>query len=145
MSTRSSLAHHESFHFYHDLMDDDDTVYLTLREPCGHNTSIAIPIAIWETIRHLGGARFDYADKTDQDLLDEVSKAVDERIDEYNSAETEDKKSLLAFFGSGVFGDGANDRQTQIRDGLEHFKRIRAHQQEVRRKMGEYKIFGRDE
>lgn len=44
---------------------------------------IYIPIHIWETVRHLGGARLDLVDLLDEDLLAKVQKDVDERIAEY--------------------------------------------------------------
>ena len=62
MSTKCTIAHDESFHFYHEVLDDDH-VYLELRtthfEAGYGRVMIPIPIHIWETIRHLGGVRLD--------------------------------------------------------------------------------------
>ena len=72
MSTKCTIAHDASFHFYQEMLDDDH-VYLELRTTqfearYGH-VVIPIPVHIWETIRPLGGVRLLLVDKDDSELL----------------------------------------------------------------------------
>jgi len=89
MSTKATIAHGDNFHFYHEVLDDDH-VYLrmqTTQYEAGYGSvTVQIPIHIWETIRHLGGARLDLVDKTDADLLATVQTDVDSRIVDYQKA-----------------------------------------------------------
>jgi hypothetical protein len=80
MSTKCTIAHGENFHFYHEVLDDEH-VYLELEttqfEAGYRRVMLPIPIHIWETIRHLGGAQLDLADKQDDELLAMVETEVD--------------------------------------------------------------------
>jgi hypothetical protein len=86
MSTRATIAHGKNFHFYHEVFDDNH-VYLEQEgmefEAGYQRVMVSIPIHIWETIRHLGAARLDLVNHTDEDLLAMVEAKVDERIAEY--------------------------------------------------------------
>ena len=66
MSTKSTIASSDNFHFYHEVFDDDH-VYLrldTTHFEAGYGSvMVRIPIHIWETIRHLAGVEFDLVDK----------------------------------------------------------------------------------
>jgi hypothetical protein len=66
MSTKCTIACGENFHFYREALDDNH-VYLELDttyfEASYRRVMLPIPIHIWETIRHLGGAQLDLADK----------------------------------------------------------------------------------
>ena len=57
MSTKSTFARGDTFHFYNEVFDDDH-VYLEVRgtqfEAGYGRVMIPIPIHVWETIRHLG-------------------------------------------------------------------------------------------
>ena len=89
MSTKATIAHGDQFHFYHEVLDDDH-VYLELNttqfEAGYGRVMLPIPIHIWEVIRHLGGARLDLVEKTDEDLLAMVEGDVDEHITKYQEA-----------------------------------------------------------
>jgi hypothetical protein len=100
MSTKCTIAHDASFHFYQEVLDDDH-VYLELRTTqfeavCGH-VVIPIPVHIWETIRHLGGVRLDLVDKDDSELLAMVEADVEERIAAHEAAKREHPAPLGAF------------------------------------------------
>ncbi len=136
MSTKSTIAHGENFHFYREAFDDDH-VYLrldTTHFEAGYGrVMVPIPIHIWETIRHLGGAQLDLVDRTDEDLLAKVQKEVDERTAEYQTVARErpDRAGLFAIIGSLVYGTADEPRDEQIRRGMEYFRRERQRQRET--------------
>lgn len=137
MSTKCTIAHGENFHFYHEALDDDH-VYLELEtthfEAGYRRVMLPIPIHIWETIRHLGGAQMDLADKQDNELLAMVEKEVDQRIAEYQQAvrEKPDRAALISFFGCLPYGRADLPRVDQIHRGMEYFRHKRQRQREVR-------------
>ena len=86
-------------------MITDDHVYLRLEtthfEAGYGSVMIPIPIHVWETIRHLGGADLDLADQSDEELLVRVQTEVDERIAEYQKVvrERPDRADFFAIVG----------------------------------------------
>jgi hypothetical protein len=137
MSTKCTIAHGENFHFYHEVLDDDH-VYLeldTTHFEAGYGrVMVPIPIHIWETIRHLGGARLDLVDKLDDELVAMVHSEVDQRIAEYRQAARDhpDRATFASFIGCLPYGKADTQRVDQIRKGLEYFRRERQRQREVR-------------
>lgn len=77
-----TLACGDTFHFYKEILDEQN-VYLKLSET-SEQITIAIPIHIWEVIRHFGAPDLSLIDKSDEELLAIVEKYVDERIERYN-------------------------------------------------------------
>lgn len=136
MSTKSTIAYGKNFHFYHEALDDDH-VYLELEttqfEAGYGRVMIPIPIHIWETIRHLGGARFDLVHKTDEELQVMVEQEVDKRIAKYQEALRERPKSAgwISLAGSLVYGSANDPREQQLESALAYYIRERRHQQEV--------------
>lgn|GEM_PF-756513 len=136
MSTKSTIAHGPNFHFYHEVMDDDH-VYLRLEttefEAGYGRVMVPIPIHIWETIRHLGGAQLDLINYTDENLLVMVEKNVDERIAEYQDLlrNNPEQADFIGLCGSFVFGGADKPREEQVKNGMEHFRQERAHQREI--------------
>ena len=136
MSTKSTIAHSDTFHFYHEALDDDH-VYLEMRvtqfEAGYGRVMIPIPIHIWETIRHLGAAQLDLIDKTDSELLAMVEAEVDRRIKEFQIAERIDSKRarFLSFIGSLVYGRADTSREVQIRRGLKYHSNQRRRQRKI--------------
>lgn len=136
MSTKSTIAWNEDFHFYREIFDDEH-VYLrldTTHFEAGYGrVMIPIPMHIWETIRHLGGARLDLVNRSDDELLTLVQKEVDERIAEYQQVARErpERAGLFAIIGSLAYGTADEPRDEQIRRGMEHFRHERQHQQEL--------------
>ncbi len=78
MSPKCTIVHGSNFDFYQEALDDDH-VYLeldTTHFEAGYGrVRVPIPIHIWETIRHLGGAQLGLADKQDDELLATVESA----------------------------------------------------------------------
>jgi hypothetical protein len=137
MSTKTTIAHGENFHFYRELFDYDH-VYLqvdTTHFEAGYgHVMIPIPIHIWETIRHLGAAELDLVDLGDEQLLGKVEKEVEERVVEYQRVvrERPNHANLFAIMGSLVYGPANEPRDDQIRHGMDHFRKERLRQREIR-------------
>lgn len=136
MSTKCTIAYGEDFHLYREVFDHEH-VYLRLEtthfEAGYDRVMIPIPIHVWETIRHLGGAELDLVDLSDGELLTRVHKEVGERMAEYEKAARErpDHAALLAIVGSLVYGTADEPRDDQIRHGMEYFQRERTRQKEL--------------
>jgi hypothetical protein len=140
MSTKCTIAHDESFHFYHEVLDDDH-VYLELHTThfdagYGH-VMVPIPIHIWETIRHLGGARLDLVHKEDSELLAMVEAEVDDRIVQYEAVKREhpDRTRFIRLRGCIPYGAADTPRAEQIRKGVEYFQSERERQRTVKQRM----------
>lgn len=142
MSTKSSLAYGENFHLYHECLDYDN-VYLRLTKTPfqveNDNVTVIIPIHIWETIRHYGEPDLSFCDLTDADILDKVTKEVNERVEEYKKAGDERERSILNILGSLVFGLASSPRHEQIELGVKYYKFERNRQQEIKKKVEQLK------
>jgi hypothetical protein len=157
MSTRCSLAYGENFHLYHECFEDDQTVHLELNdvefEASGRSVTVAIPIGVWEVIRHKGGANLELADKTDAELMAMVKEHVDDRVAKWQEAKKEDeqylkdhpeardakdgriggrKAGLFEFFGCIPYGRASEPKPKQVKAGIKHYKRERAFQKKVK-------------
>ncbi|MFQ4137293.1 hypothetical protein PGN35_013330 [Nodosilinea sp. PGN35] len=139
MSTKATIAYGQTFHFYHEALDDN-YVYLELEqvqfEASYNRVMVPIPVHIWEVIRQYPGIDLSWADKSDAEILDYVSQNVDERIRDYEAAES-DKKGWVSILGGLVFGKANDPRDTQIEQGVAHYQRLREHQQQVKAAMAE--------
>jgi hypothetical protein len=139
MSTKNSLAHGPGFHLYREAFNDDN-VYLEIEgthfEAAYNRVMLPIPVHIWELIRRYPGASYEHADKTDDELRDEVEHAVDERIARFREAKDQGKP-LAGLLGRIMFGSVEASRDEQITMGLAHFARIREHQRQIRQAVGE--------
>ena len=137
MSTKSTLASSDNFHFYHEAFDDDH-VYLrldTTHFEAGHGSvMVRIPIHIWETIRHLAGVEFDLVDKEDEDLLAMVESNVDQRVAKYQESlrRSAIRTEFVSLFGFASYGGADTPRESQICRGMEYFQRERQRQREMR-------------
>ena len=141
MSTKATIAYGENFHFYHEAMDEDH-VYLELEtthfEAGYGRVMLPIPIHIWETIRHLGGARLDLVNRTDEALLAMVEAAVDARITRYQEAlrTHPERAGLMSLAGSLVYGGTEDPRMEQIARGMEYYRHERQRQREIQAAIG---------
>lgn len=136
MSTKCTIAYGENFHLYREVLDHDH-IYLRLETThfeAGYcRVMIPIPIHVWETIRHLGGAELDLVDRSDAELLARVESEVDERIAQYEKVARKrpDRADFFAIVGSVVYGTADEPRDDQIRHGMEYFQRERTRQKEL--------------
>jgi hypothetical protein len=139
MSTKSTVAYGSNFHFYKEALDES-FIYLELEgvqfEASYNRVTVPIPVHIWEVIRRYPGIDLSWAEKSDEEIVQYVERAVDERIREYQEADERSKK-LIAFFGSLVFGGADISRSEQIETGIAYFQRTREHQQQVKRAIEE--------
>jgi len=145
MSTKSTLAYGEGFHFYQELLDNSFDVHLELTNnpeysASNGNVSITIPADIWEAIRHISLCKFEYADLSDDQLLALAEKEVDKRIDEYNKA-NDNLKEWISLSGSLIFGRANSSREDQIHFALKHYKDKRQEELYIRNKANSYKTY----
>ena len=131
MFTKTTLAYGNTFHFYQEALDED-YVYLELQgvkyEANYNRVMVPIPIHIWEVIRKLGAANLSLISKSDEELLIDVEKYVDKRIQEYK----QNPSSLARLSGSLVYGMASDSRAEQIHSGMEAYKAQRKEQQEIK-------------
>lgn len=142
MSTKATITHGEKFHFYHECFDDDH-VYLQLEgaeyEANREQVTVAVPVDIWEVIRHRGSPRLDLIDYSDEELQLLVEREVDEHIAEYNRHAPEDEsgRALVSLGGSFVYGRADASRAEQLDRGLKHFTEERARQRQIAARVAE--------
>ena len=134
MSTKSSLAHGEGFHFYNEAFDDEH-VYLELNkaefEASQDHVMVRIPLEVWITIQQVKPPRFDVAGTSNQELLELVQAEVDERIARYQAATTDDGRGLASFFGCLVYGQANQPRDRQVKRGLKYHRQVRQSQERI--------------
>jgi hypothetical protein len=137
MSTKFVVAYGQDFEFYKELWDEDK-LYLrldTTHYEAGYGrVLVEIPIHIWEVIRRRGHAKFDLADKSDDDLRRMIESKVDERIRRYQDAvaKGEGGPFLAVLNFSATYGPADAPREQQIERGLEHYGERRKRQQQIR-------------
>lgn len=129
MSTRSSIAYDSDFHFYHDLMDQDDAVYLRLRgndlhfEASPGEVTLKIPAYLWEHIRMFPAVQqHSFQIMSNEELTALVEREVDARIDEYVAS---GNNSWVEIIGCGVYGLASSGRDEQIELATEYYKKER--------------------
>lgn len=144
MSTKSSLAHGENFHFYEECFDDQN-VYLELEntefevfqtqrpntKEFSGRVMVRIPLETWITIQQVKPPHMDLVDKSDHELLEMVQTDVDERIAQIKTAITEGRRTLGMLMGSLVYGPADEARDVQIQSGITHFTEQRNQQHEI--------------
>lgn len=139
MSTKCSLAHGPGFHLYQEVFDGDN-IYLEVEgthfEATYNRVMLPIPVHVWEVVRRYPGASYQYADKTDAELRDEVERSVDRRLQRYQEV-SERAAPVHRFAGSLVFGSVDASREEQIAQGMAYFSQIRERQQQIRRAVDE--------
>lgn len=133
MSTKATIAHGPTFHFYHEVFDEDH-VYLRLEqvqfEAGSNHVRVPIPVHIWEVIRRYPGIELSLAEKTDDELFAEVVRAVDERIADYAAAQGQ-ARALVALFGILAFDSVEAPRDEQIEAGMRYYLEQREPQRRV--------------
>lgn len=96
MSTKSTLTYGENFHFYLDHEDAHTGVWLEICQPhdttaAGYagfitQTTVRIPLAIWEHIRQHTAADYTLADHTDPELLAKAEELARKNREQYRQA-----------------------------------------------------------
>lgn len=139
MSTKETLAYGPHFHLYREILDDN-YVYLEVEgtqfEASYGHVMVPIPVHIWEVIRRHPGIDLQLADKTDEELRQHVERIVDERLKRYEQAD-EQAKGLAALAGSLTLGKADEPRGAQLAAGIEHYTRLREHQQQIQMAIAE--------
>ncbi len=147
MSTKSTIAYGQDFHFYTEVFDDDHA-YLELKngqfEASDRHVMVAIPVTIWETIRQHSMVDFSYADQTDEELRRHVEQEVQTRIEEFAHAD-ERKQPIINLRGSLVYGPADAPKEAQIANGLDYFRKLRDRQRKIRRDIAHLRNMAVDE
>lgn len=143
MSTKSTIAHGDNFHFYHKAFDEE-SVYLRLEgtefEATSKEITVQIPMDVWEVIRQHRGIKLDLANKTDDELRKRAEKEVSERLEHYEQVKAEGRNATFAAFaGSLILGDINTPRQKQIKNGFQYYRNQRTRQQEIIARMKQHK------
>ena len=160
MSTKSSIAGGEQFHFYTDLFDTDEeqgTLYLQLRGTgcCEKSLSTtAIPPYIWGVIRRTAPPDLSLLGISDEDLLAMVTAKVDAGIAAYATALAEaeaeqdvkkrERNIRLAKFCCRASCDPTEPREEQITALLERYKRDRGRQNRLAEQMSACRVYDSD-
>lgn len=142
MSTKSSIAHGDNFHFYHEIFDEE-FVYLRLEgvefEATNSEVTVQIPMDVWEVIRQHRGIEFDLADKTDEELKKHAEKDISERLEHYEQALSKGRSATFAAFANSfIFGDVTAPRHKQIKNNFQFYCQQRARQQEIIARMKQH-------
>lgn len=150
MTMKTTLAYGRNFHFYQEGLSNN-YVYLELEDvpyDAGYRrVMVAIPIDVWEAVRHLGAARLDLGEASDLELLELVEKLVERRISEYERARlaSPEQAELHRFDNSIIFGAKDDGREQQIARGLEYYKIERERQRSIIERIAQHKIIDIDD
>lgn len=135
MSTKATIAHGPTFHFYHEI-GDDRYVYLEVEgvpfQASYDRVVVPVPVHVWEHARRHSGVDLSLADATDDELRAEVEAYVDERIARYEAATNDRERAFASVIGSIGYGPADAPREEQVAQGMERRLRRRAYQREVR-------------
>lgn len=127
MSTKCTVMYYDNFHLYHECFDNQN-VYLQIDngqfEASQDSVTLTIPLEIWESIRRCKCADLSLAGKTDEELTQQVTLEVEDRVIKYQEAH--DKlKPLIALGGSMVYGDVKSSKEEQIENGVTYYQKER--------------------
>lgn len=103
MSTKSTLTYGENFHLYLDYEDARTGVWLEINQPhdtvaAGYagivaQTTVRIPLAIWEHIRQHTPSDYSLADLTEAELLAKAESTARENRERYRQALATEKSA----------------------------------------------------
>lgn len=145
MTIKTTLAYGRNFHFYQEGLNSN-YIYLELEDApydVGYRRiMIAIPVDVWETIRVLGSTQLDLVNSSDTDIIEFVERKVTERIADYERirSASPDKASTHRFDDFATFGPADEDREKQIKRGIEYYKAERERQRGIIARMVQHKI-----
>lgn len=128
-------------------MEEEDGVWLKLHgdkiqfEATNNSVAIRIPLSVWEFIRCKHIMDLSFADKTDEELLSETEKDVDQRIEQYAKAKNNREKSIVALSGAFLYGDVESTREEQIENALKCKKDRRDKFLKIKNDIKEFKSY----
>jgi hypothetical protein len=141
MSLKRTIALGENFHFYAEALCETE-VFLELRhcDRCGQTTTTAIPVAIWESIRHATAFRYDYAGLSDEEIKALCQKGVAERMVQINAAiGTPSEQATKQLVGS-RYGDWSDPVEQQVATGVRLIKKFREEERATLVQADSYKV-----
>lgn len=130
MSTKSSLVHGDDFYLYSEAFEED-AVYLSISktdfEVISGEVTIRIPLSIWEVIREKTIADFSLIDKSDDEIVIDVTAHVKKRIADFLNV-SEARRSIRHLFGLMQYGPVDAPEAEQIARGVDYEKNRRENQ-----------------
>ena len=143
MSTKETVAYGKNFHLYKEVLDKD-FIYLEIEgvqfEASYGRVMMPIPVHIWEVIRQYKGVDLSWAETTKEEIVRYVEQKVDKRIQEYQQAENDKNKRLIALLGSIPYGRADTPRGQQIERGITYFQNLKKHQIQVKDAIAELAV-----
>ena len=145
MSTKSSLAWGDDFHLYEEIFEEG-VVHLELRgvdfQANRDAVEVAIPIAIWESIRQVGVATFELADRTDVELEAMAQAEVAARA----ARREEDRRAGREFrfldLHDNAHGPSSDPEADRVARVVAYLAKARADQRALREKIASYRRWG---
>jgi len=141
MSTKSTLAHGETFHLYSEVGDDYsvfleiDFDELTDFSVTTDAIKLGIPADIWKIISAYPGNDLDWANKSISEINQYVTEVVDGRLKSYK----ENNDKMVALSGLLVFGDIQDTREEQISRGVDYYIKKREEEIKILNKYNKHK------
>lgn len=126
MSTKQTILHGSSFHFYREYFDEE-AVHLECSGWDGSfefsngqaTATIRFPLQVWEAIRSYSQMEelAENANRTDEQIATVVEETV--------SSRRERSEGLIRVFGSLIYGAADDPVETQIEKGIAYYKQKR--------------------
>lgn len=142
MSTKSTIKYGDNFHFYRDCFDDDN-FHLEIDNAeisqSGRQVTLTIPKSIWAVISNSAEVKLDFAKLTNNEILDLVTTEVDKRIAEFEAETDENARTFLGFVGMFIYGLANEDRDIQIKNGVEYYVSNRKRERKILKQINKYK------
>lgn len=145
MTVKTTLAYGRNFHFYLQA-HENNYVYLELEDvpyEVGYRrVMLALPVDVWETLRGLAATQLDLINASDAELIELVTMKVDERVSEYQRAQSSstEKADTVRFKNSIMFGAADTPREEQVERGIQYYKLERERQRAIVARMAQHKV-----
>lgn len=124
MSTKMTLWHNDDFHLYAEGLDDEN-VYLDIRTPYTEQFVLKIPLSAWKEMRrHTIEPAERYSDMSDDELLMEAERAVDEHRARLHEIRQQGGRNieLRLMLGSFIFGPPESTPEEMIKSFLSVYR-----------------------
>lgn len=143
MSTKSTICSGDDFHLYKEALNRTD-VFLKIEKQALKKFSInenglelCIPAPIWKKITEQDCLDLTLAEKSEEEILQDVTIDVDARLEKFNSGKKH-SQAIAAMQGCGVYGSVELSREDQIKSGVECIMKERGVQIEILKKYNSY-------
>ena len=142
MSTRSTIACGDDWHFYHEAWEND-CAYLEFSGG-DQRVCVRIPDYVWAVIREKWPIDLRFAGKSDEEVKVHITDVVSQRVKDWNNRiqktmeddnlsreHAEERHAINGMCGCIQFGSMGDPEENQIKSGLEYYLQERDRQNEV--------------